>query len=471
MMNRPVKRDLVRHLAAFGVEQCRNGISAELRHDVCGRIIDVIGNALAAGVLDTSTMAAQLITGQGGVEQSVAIGLPRRFPMASAAFYNGVLAHSLDFDDTHLPSIVHPSASVIPVALAAAEAKDLAISALLPAIAVGIEITNRLGLAGYDPQLRNSVFFERGLHATSICGTLGAAAAGALLLDANLDGVAHAMAIAASMGAGLLEANRNGGTVKRIHCGWAAHAGLSAAQLALQGLTGPSTVLEGRFGFLQAHCNDRIHYGSITDGLGSTWTLADVGFKPYPCNIYTHAGIDAALELRRRGVGAADIDRVTIGVAAPTLRTIAEPPERKVAPSTGYEAQFSAPYTFATALCGGGGLGVYLDDFTDEAIKDPLRRSLANRITVVAREECSEAFPNRIPAIVDVVTKNQGCIQISIDTNRGCGDSRLSRTELLTKFRLNANYGRDAIDVEGLTEVINHIDCLNTKELMTPLAG
>jgi hypothetical protein len=75
---------------------------------------------------------------------------------------------------------------------------------------------------GYDEELRNSVFFERGLHATSICGAIGAAEAVAMLQGQDEAGIASAAGIAASMGAGLLEANRTGGTVKRVHCGWAA---------------------------------------------------------------------------------------------------------------------------------------------------------------------------------------------------------------------------------------------------------
>jgi 2-methylcitrate dehydratase PrpD len=99
---------------------------------------------------------------------------------------------------------------------------------------------------GYDEELRNSVFFERGLHPTSICGAVGAAVAVAMLQGQDEAGIASAAGIAASKGAGLLEANRTGGTVKRVHCGWAARCGVAAAELARHGLTGPPTVLEGR---------------------------------------------------------------------------------------------------------------------------------------------------------------------------------------------------------------------------------
>jgi len=126
---------------------------------------------------------------------------------------------------------------------------------------------------GYDEELRNLVFFERGLHATSICGAVGAAVAVAMLQGQDEAGIASAAGIAASMGAGLLEANRTGGTVKWVHCGWAAHCGVAAADLARHGLTGPPTVLEGRFGFLQAFCGDRAHPYAVVRGLGTDWEL------------------------------------------------------------------------------------------------------------------------------------------------------------------------------------------------------
>ena len=133
------------------------------------------------------------------------------------------------------------------------------------------------------------------------------------------------------MGAGLLEANRTGGTVKRVHCGWAAHCGVAAADLARHGLTGPPTVLEGSFGFLQAFCGDRAHPDAVVRGLGTGWELPRVVFKPCPCNHFTHAGVDAALRLRAQGLAPADVTAIKLGVAKPVLRTIAEPPEAKAA--------------------------------------------------------------------------------------------------------------------------------------------
>src|SRR5690606_8858182 len=162
-----------------------------------------------------------------GRGQAHAVGLPEKLPAPLAAFVNGVLAHSLDYDDTHLPSVLHPSASVIPAALAVAEQTGADGRATIAAIASGLEVCVRIGMAGYDADAGNSIFFEHGQHATSIAGALGGAVSAALLYGLGADGVTHALGVAASMASGIIEANRTGGTVKRMHCGWAAQSGVT----------------------------------------------------------------------------------------------------------------------------------------------------------------------------------------------------------------------------------------------------
>jgi 2-methylcitrate dehydratase PrpD len=452
---------LVHTLAEFAVEARDGKLPDDVARDVPGRVRDIVGLALAAHDSEPARIVGGVVRRWAGRDEAAVIGTPLHVPAATAALVNGTLAHALDFDDTHLPSVLHPSASVVPAALAVADATHASGSALAAAVAVGDEITVRLGMAGYDRELGNSVFFEKGLHATSICGTVGSAAAAALLLGLDADRVAHAMGIAASMGAGLLEANRTGGTVKRIHCGWAAHGGVTAAELAAGGLTGPPTVLEGRFGFLQAFCDEHVDLSALTDALGESWEVPGLFYKPYPANHFTHAGIDAALQLRSRGVAPDDVDEVVLGVAAPTLRTIAQPEAEKAAPATGYGAQFSGPFTFATAMCGGGGLGVYLDDFTDDAVRDERRRALAAKVRCVADDECDGIYPFQFPAVVYVRLRDGREEQVKVLANRGGPDNPLSRQELAEKFRLNAarTLGADAVArLDGVLAEMGDLD-------------
>ena len=143
--------------------------------------------------------------------------------------------------------------------------------------------------------------------------------------------------------------------------------------MARHGITGPPTVLEGRFGLLQAFCGDQTDVDAITRGLGDEWELPGIFFKPYPCNHFTHAGIDAARRLRERGVAVEEIESLELGAPTAVLRTIGEPREDKIRTRSGYHAAFSGPYTVAAGFLGGGGLGVFHDDFTDAAAASPER--------------------------------------------------------------------------------------------------
>ena len=300
---------LVQHLAALAAKSSYDVLPDDVRESAPQRVLDVVGLGLAALDMDTSQAVRRWALAQGGAPQSVLLG-GGRAPEAQAAMVNGTLAHSLDYDDTHLPSVLHPSASVVPAALAAAEVGKATGAQLLAAVAVGVEVCVRLGMAGYDREAGQSTFFERGQHATSICGAVGSAAAAGMLLGLDEEALAHAMGLSVSMGSGVLEANRNGGSVKRLHCGWAAHGGVVAAELAAAGFTAPPTVLEGRFGFFEAWLSGRFSPEEVTAGLGTDWALPGVHYKPYPANHFTHAAVDAALRLRAQGVRPDDVERV-----------------------------------------------------------------------------------------------------------------------------------------------------------------
>jgi len=322
---------------------------------------------------------------------------------------------------------------MVPAILASAQAAGASGRELLIALVASYEVNTRLSMAQYDEELGNSVLFEHGLHATSILGTVAAAVGCARLRGLDPAAIVNAIGIACSMGAGLLEGNRSGGTVKRFHCGWAAHSAVTAAALAAHGLTGPATVLEGRFGFFQAFCGDRWRPAAVTDALGERWGTTDILYKPYPCNHFTHALVDAAIAFKARGLRPEAVEWVTIGTAAAPWRTIGEPIEEKRRPRSPYHAAFSAPFVFATALVGGSGLGVSLQDFTESTLADPERRRLAESCDVIVDEECTRIFPNQFPAVVRVRLRDGRELEERVLRNRV-----LSRAEILTKLSQNA---------------------------------
>jgi 2-methylcitrate dehydratase PrpD len=445
-------------------------VGPDILRDARRRVTDIIGIALAASGMEPARIVGEVIEGWGGEQRASVVGREGRYPTAGAALLNGTLAHALDFDDTHLPSVLHPSAAVVPAALAAAEAAGASGRDLLAAVAAGDELVVRVGMAGYDPDLGNSIFFEKGLHATSIAGTMGAALASAMVYGLGEGEIAHAVAISASMGAGIIEANRTGGTVKRVHCGWAAHAGITATELAARGLTGPPTVFEGRFGFLQAYLDDRADAEALTRGLGKHWELTRIFFKPYPANHFTHTDIDAAIKLREEGLEIEEIEDIELGVATAVLRTIAQPEEEKARPQTGYAAQFSGPFTVATALVGGGGLGVSLDDFTDEDVKDAAKLDLASRVRCVADAECDRIFPNQFPAVLRVRLNSGEAREARVSHNRGGPENPLSDEDLEVKFHTNAGRVLPGEQVEELRFALEALEGSETVEDLMQLA-
>jgi 2-methylcitrate dehydratase PrpD len=423
------------------------------------RLIDTVGVAVAGVQSDAGLAARAVVERWAGVEESTVLGETRRLPAEGAALVNGTYAHSLDFDDTHLPSIVHPSAPLLAAVLAQAEAvgagaEDTALAAL-----AGYEVLCRVAMAQYDPDLGNSVMFEHGFHATSIIGALAAATACARLLRLDEEGIANAIAIAGSVGSGIIEANRGGGSVKPFHGGWAAHGGIVAARLAAERLTGPASVLEGRFGFFEAFSSGRWRPGEVTRALGSDWLVLEIVAKPYPCNHFTHCVVDAALALKARGLRPEDVRSVRIGTAEASWRTIGDPIAEKRRPRSPHHARFSAPFVFAAALSGGGGLGLTAEDFTMETIADQARLALADRCEVVVDDECSAIFPRQFPARVDVVTSSGEELTEWRPSNRGGPAFPLTREELRVKLESTAGDRADALsaacerfDVSGIFE-------------------
>jgi len=456
---------ILEQLSAFTAALTYAALPEQVVASIKTRTMDTLGICLAALKLDTSQMALRMAAQWGGPEEAKAVGHSRRLPSSSAAFVNGILAHSLDFDDTHLPSILHPSASLVPATLAVGEQVKASTRDMIAAAAAGYEICVRTGMAATDRKLGNSVFLEHGWHATSICGTLGAAAIAAKLYGLDAAGIGHAIAIAASMSSGVIEGNRAGGSVKRLHCGWAAHSGIIAAQAAQAGFTGPRTIFEGRFGFYEAFCRGNFNPSEITTGLGTRWNIPGIFYKPYPANHFTHAAVDAALYLRNV-INVDDIKEIELRVASPILRTIAEPASAKARPASGYQAQFSGPFVLATALLGGGGLGVALEDFTDKRVTDIRHLELAAKVRCVGDPECDAIFPNQFPAIVRITTNSGSIMERRVMNNRGGPANPLSNDEIAMKFKTNVkDVLRDA-DAAELIRMISNLEESSIDQVM-----
>ena len=443
-------------LARFVAELEWTSVPPAIRTVVRDHVLDTIGCILAAVGGPSWSAAMRTVTADGGYPQASAAGCADLVTCRQAAQVNGVLARSLEFDDMVMPDL-HPSGVVVPAVLAVGEHRGASGEMVLAAAAGALEVLVRLGRAGCDARSRISRFLLRGQDSTAICGTVAAAAAAARLMGLDAEGSAHAIGIAVTMSAGSLEANRGGGSVKQFSSGRAAASAVAAASLAAAGVTGPLTALEGRYGFYQCFLDGEFDLDVLAGDLGNRWEIADLRYKPYPSNYYTHAGVDAALALRDRGLRAADVASLRLGVALPMLHTMGEPTEVKQRPADGYAAKFSGPYTVACALLGGSGLGLGLDDFRDQLVRDPERVALMARVEVEADQRCDAIFPEHAPAIVDAVTTDGTRWHEEVLTNRGSRQRPLTPEEVAAKFAMNASRTLPAEQVEVVRGAVSDL--------------
>jgi 2-methylcitrate dehydratase PrpD len=418
---------LARRLAEFAAALRFEDLPPEVVASVRLRTLDVVGIALAASAGETAPSVLGALEGWGTAGDCTVIGAKRTAAAPLAVLANGALAHSLDFDDTHALSITHASAVVVPVALALGEASGADGRAVVSAMVAGYESITRLGMAA------PGVFHARGWHATGVCGSFAAALAAGRLERLDAGRLTAALGIAGSFASGVLAHLDDGSWVKRVHAGWAGHAGVVAAALARGGFTGPATILDGRFGLYPTFLGTAPDPAPFAT-LGRQWETPAIGFKPYPCCHYNHAYLDCALELRRAHALAADaIDEVECLVPAGQVPIVCEPREAKLRPRSTYDAQFSLPYSVASALLDGR---VGLDTYTAERLAEPRRLALAAR--VVHAVDPASAFPRGFPGWVRVRLRDGRTVETRVPDGRGSVACPLPPEAIVEKFRDNA---------------------------------
>lgn len=338
-------------LARFAAETPTASLPPRVPERALALASDLVGSIVRAAAESESTPAVLAMLGRMGMDGEgpcTVFGLNRRYGAAAAALINGTLGHSLDFDDTHADSSLHPSAPVVPAALAAAELANASGADLLAAIVIGFEVACRLGMA-LDP----TAHYARGFHPTATAGTFGAAAAAGRLFGLDAARMEAAFGVAASQASGSLQFLENGAWNKRYQVGAAAMKGLMAASLAAEGFHGASQALEGRHGFLKGY-SDGADLSRAVAGLSEVWETLRIGVKPYPACRYTHAAVDGLLALRAgHGLGADEVTRVAVGLHRNGMALVGDPAAAKRRARSIVEGQFSMPFAAAAALTRG----------------------------------------------------------------------------------------------------------------------
>jgi len=412
---------------------------------------DCLGVALAGSKEEDAKICAEIARQEGAKEEASVIGQGFKSSALQAAFANGTAAHAMDFDHS-FTLMGQPTAPIIPAVLALGESLGVSGRQLLEAYATGFEVTGKLAHS-----LRDSK--HDGWHAPSTLGSFGAAAGCAKLLGLNAAKIEMALGIAASMASGVVS---NFGTMtKPLHVGLGARNGVLAAKLAQGGYTANAQAIEAGMGFYKVfHGETAIHTEAVEE-LGKSYALESDGIriKPYPCGGLTHQAIDTVLDFRaKHGVTAEMVESIDVDVMRHTFERIIF----KV-PQNGIQGKFCMPYLLARAIIDGR---VFIDAFTDAAVRDPKVLKLAERIQMRLDNNLPSRDLGSRPCRVTLRLKNGQTYSREVQHSKGGPEFPMTADELKTKF---TDCARQTLSEASTQRALDDLNRLETLPDIRPL--
>jgi 2-methylcitrate dehydratase PrpD len=451
-----------RGLAEFVAGMRLSDVPKHVRERALQLMLDAVGVGLAAGrypFAERTLVGARALGGDGA---STVIGHRERLPLRDAALVNGVLLHGLDFDDSHLTAIIHPTVTCLPAAFGVGEAQRASGADMLAAYIAGMECAIRIGASV------KGGFHHVGFHATGVISHFAAALVAGRLLGLDADALTRAQGIAASTAGGVQVFLEEGAWTKRLHPGWGAVAGITAATLAKNGFFGPSRAYEGRFGLFETHLQGyaaEVDVGQITDGLGSLWELPHASIKPYPICHFIHGAAEAAVRLHSKLKPTPEsLAEIRVRIPKDTLPIVAEPVAIKTAPANDYDAKFSAQYVVATCLLKGR---IGLAELEPEARNDPVVRALARRVVVEADPEAG--YPKYMSGGVALATADGRRHDEYVPINNGSGERALDAGGIAEKFFASAELTVPHAKAVRVRDAILALETISVAELAAAL--
>lgn len=433
-----VGEEVSKTLASFVVESDWDDLPPEVRHQAKRSLLNYFAVAFSGCRDQAVDVALGVLADFAGKGTATIIGRTERADAMTASFLNAFSANVQDFDDTHIRTVIHPTAPVAPGLLALSERQPLCGRELLHALALGMEAECRIGNA-ISPG-----HYRRGWHITATCGIFGAALAAGKALKLDLHQTIAALGNASAQSSGLVETL--GFMAKSVGVGNAAKNGLLSALLGQQGFGGSGQPLEGRYGFFNVMA-DAADMSEVTEGLGSRWEVMKNIHKPYPCGIVLNAVIDGCLELRRRlKAPVDDLQSITLH-GHPLLGQRADRPDV----ATGREAQVSAQHAVAVCLIHGR---AGPEEFSDAAVSDPRVQALRRKVSVVDAPDIA------VEGVRVVAERHDGSRETVVVEHALGTDARpLSDADLEEKCRRLAAYGApECKEVEALIERVWALD-------------
>ena len=450
---------LTRKLANFYSELDYEDLSPQVVDRAKYFCLDYLGVAIRGSITPSSVSMRQALKILSADGESVVMGTSMRTAPQYAALGNGTAAHSLEMDDVSNDSSLHPGVATLPAAFACGDLERVSGRDLITSVTAGYDLMIRLGRA-LDPRKH----YARGFHPTATCGTFGGAIVASRLLGLDANQATWSLGIAGSQAAGSLEFLAEGAWTKRFHAGWAAHSGLIAALLAREGFIGPTTILEGRDGFLHGYSDDADQSVAL-EGLGDLFYINKVSIKPHSCCRYKQGPIDCLLQLvHQQGLKPDQVEEVTVGVLKAGFNVVAAPEDQKRNPQNVIDAQFSMPFGAAAAITFGR---ASLEEYTEATLDLPEIKGLISRVRCVEDPALEANYPSQWPAWVEVETRDGRKLRAEVDYPKGDPENALSWDELKDKFR---NITGPVIPPDKQRDIIDAVDSLEDLEDIRVLA-
>lgn len=412
-------------------------LSEELIEATKKSIIDTLATAIAGKKAKGCETIVRLLKEWGGKREATILSYGFEVPFPNAILANSVMSRALDLDEVHDNGTVHPSATVIPATLGAAEyMKGVSGKQFIVANALGIDLICRMSLT---PAIGCSV---SGMNFTFQCGTFGAAAAVGKLLKLNNYQMLNALGIAYSQAAGNSQCYIDGSLTIRVQQGLSAKAGAMSAVLAKRGITGAEHFFEGKFGYFNIYHGGRYDRNILLRNLGKQFEGVKVSQKPlYPCCKSTHAAIEAAIALVKEHTIMPDqIYKVTAVVTSKEdFNLLCDPLKVKKRPRTLVDAQFSLPYTIAFALVKNK---VTLEDFNEKAIKNQEILKMADKVQIIFKPISGRAVMPA-PGIIKLETVEGKQFTKEVKFLKGHPSNPNSLEECIEKMRVCIDYSKN----------------------------
>jgi 2-methylcitrate dehydratase PrpD len=417
---------LAEKVAEFLVGEKFEDLPKETIHKVKEFIIDVIGCTIGASQEQQIKILTEVLSAEGGSPRSSVFGHGFKTSMMNAAFLNGTMGHTFDFDDDHREGTMHPSVAVFPAVFALGEKLKVSGKEFIRSFILGLEVMIRLG-----ESLLGKAYYQ-GWHPTGTCGVFGAAAGCSTIMQLDELHTKYALGLAGSFAAGTMECTGEGAWQKPLQAGHPAMGGILAASLAEKSFIGAGTVFDGPGGLIRAMSfKDQYDYGRVTDTLGKKWEMLDTSIKVHACCRFAGPVADCALDLHKQGVRAGNVKRILAKVGDFTVKNLCYPEERKRRPVTHVDAQFSLPWSVAVAICKNK-TGIH--EFRGDALHDQDVLELAKKVTWELDPEAEAMYPKAYPATLIAELNDGRKFTAHIDYPKGDPENPASYEEILEKF-------------------------------------